>query len=59
MAERFNEERARILQGRIFPHWKVRLYQLRRVTLMLWQGEIGYLVRGLIRRLRGKGGELY
>jgi len=59
MAERFNEERARILQGRVFPRWKVRLYQFRRVVLMLGQGEIGYLVRGLFRRLQGKGGELY
>jgi glycosyltransferase involved in cell wall biosynthesis len=59
MAQRFNEERARILQGRIFPYWKIKLYQLRRVALMLGQGEFGYLLRGLLRRVQGKGEELY
>jgi glycosyltransferase involved in cell wall biosynthesis len=59
MAQRFNEERTRVLQGRIFPRWKVKLFQLRRAVLMLGQGEIGDVLRGLIRRAQGKGGELY
>ncbi len=59
MTERFGEERARILKGRIFPRWKVRLFQLRRVVLVLAQGEIGYALRGLIRRVRGKDGISY
>lgn len=59
MAQRFNEEKTQVLQGRIFPGWKIRLYQLRRVVLMLGQGGIGYVLRGLVRRAQGKGGELY
>lgn len=60
MAGQFSQERARILQGRAFPRWKVRLYQCRRAALMLVQGGgIGYLLRGLVRRAQGKGGELH
>lgn len=58
-AQRFGEENAQILQGLQFPQWKVRLYQLRRIALMLGQGNIGYVLRGLIRRMQGRGGALY
>lgn len=57
--QQFGEENSRILQGRQFPQWKVRLYQLRRIALMLGQGNIGYVLRGLIRRMQGRGGMLY
>lgn len=57
--QRFAEENSRILQGRQFPQWRVRLYQLRRIALMLGQGNIGYILRGLIRRMQGRGGMLY
>ena len=56
---RFSEENAQILQGRKLPQWQVRLYQLRRVALMLGQGNIAYVLRGLLRRMQGKHGALY
>lgn len=55
----FSEENARILQGRSLPSWRVKMFQFRRIALMLSQGDIGYVLRGLARRLQGKGGELY
>lgn len=57
--QKFVEENSKILQGRVFPRGKKRLYQLRRVALMLLQGDIVYFLRGLSRRLQGKGGDLY
>lgn len=56
---RFMEENKRILHGRTVPYWMASLYRLRRMALMLGQGNISYLVRGIIRRAQGKGGELY
>jgi glycosyltransferase involved in cell wall biosynthesis len=57
--QHFYEEKARVLQGRQLPRWQVRLYQLRRIALMLGQGDIRYALRGLVRRVRGKGGAFY
>ena len=57
--QRFSEENAQILQGRQLPQWQVRLYQLRRIALMLGQGTIAYVLRGLLRRMQGKHGALY
>ena len=59
LLQQFSDENAQILQGRCFPRWKVRLYQLRRIALTLGQGDIAYVFRGLIRRAQGKGGEMY
>jgi glycosyltransferase involved in cell wall biosynthesis len=59
MEEKFKEEWGQILQGRKFPRWKVRLYQLRRMILMLGQGEFGYVLRGLIHRVQGKSGDFF
>jgi len=57
--QRFSEENAQILEGRQLPQWQVRLYQLRRIALMLGQGNIAYVLRGLMRRMQGKHGALY
>lgn len=50
----FQKERVQILNGRTFPQWKIRLFQLRRLFLMLLQGEFGYIFRGLLRRASRK-----
>jgi glycosyltransferase involved in cell wall biosynthesis len=52
----FGEENRKILHQRELPSWKVRIYQLRRLALMLGQGKIGYALRGIIRRIKGRGG---
>lgn len=57
--QRFKEERARILAGRQLGPWQSRFWKLRRLWLMLMQGRIRYLVRGLLRHARGRGGELH
>jgi glycosyltransferase involved in cell wall biosynthesis len=47
----FVAERQRILQGRQVSPLVKRLYQFRRLLLMLGQGQINYVTRGLVRRL--------
>jgi len=59
LAPRFEEETRRILAGRTMSPWQRKLYKLRRIALMLSHGQVGYVSRGLLRHLRGKGGELY
>ena len=59
LAQRFQEENQRILAGRELPPWQKRLYKLRRLGLMLGQGQVRYVLRGLLRHARGQGGELY
>ena len=59
MMHKFKEEWDQILKGRKIPLWKVRLYQLRRMILMLCKGEFKYVFNGLIDRIRGKSGEMY
>jgi glycosyltransferase involved in cell wall biosynthesis len=59
LAQRFLEENQQILAGRQMPQWQKRLYRLRRLALMLRQGRIDYVLRGLLRHARGQGGELY
>ena len=59
LAPRFQEENQLILAGREMPIWKKRVYQLRRLALMLSQGQIGYVLRGLLRQARGQRGALY
>lgn len=58
-AERFNEEKTRVIKGRELSAWKIRLYKLRRLTLMLGRGQLNYIFRGIWRHARGRGGELY
>lgn len=58
-AQRFQEETRRILAGRVMPSWQKKLYKLRRLILMLADGRIGYILRGVSRHARGQGGELY
>lgn len=58
-AQRFREERQKILAGRELPLWQKKLYKLRRLALMLRQGRVAYVARGLLRHARGQGGELY
>ena len=59
LTSRFQDENQRILAGRAMPGWKKRLYQFRRLALMLGQGQIGYVMRGLLRQARGQRGALY
>lgn len=57
-AECFKDEQSKILAGRVMPAWQKKLYKLRRMVLMLGAGRIGYVLRGVSRHARGKGGEL-
>ncbi len=59
LAHRFQEEHERILTGRKFPSWQKMLYKLRRLALMLGQGQLAYALRGLSRRAHGQGGKMY
>jgi len=59
LAQRFQEERQRILAGRVMSSWEKKFYTLRRMALMLSRGQVGYVWRGLLRHARGEGGELY
>ena len=58
-AQRFLDERKKFLTGREMPLWQKKLYKLRRVVLMLRQGRVAYVIRGLLRYARGKSRELY
>lgn len=58
-AQRFQEENQRILAGREVPSWQKKLYKLRRLALMLGNGQVAYVLRGLLRHARGQGGGLY
>jgi len=55
----FVDENERILVGRTTERWKANFYRLRRLAFMVGRGDIGYVMRGLVRRAQGKGGELY
>jgi glycosyltransferase involved in cell wall biosynthesis len=48
----FEAEFQKVLDGREPSTWQVRLFQLRRMVLMLKDGEITYLLRGARKRLR-------
>ena len=52
--ERFEEEYRRILSGREPSGMVKRLYQLRRLILMLVQGNVFYILRGIGRRALGR-----
>lgn len=57
-ARMFQEENNRILMGREMPGWLKPLYRLRRLVLMLGQGQLRYVLRGISRRARRNNGEL-
>lgn len=57
-ARMFQEENDRILTGREMPSWLKPLFRLRRLVLMLGQGQLRYVLRGICRRARRHGGEL-
>ena len=59
LAQRFQEEKQRILAGREMPSWQKKLYKLRRLVLMLSHGQVAYVLRGLLRHARGQGREIY
>lgn len=54
----FQEENNRILAGREMPNLLKPLYRLRRLILMLGQGQLRYVLRGISRRARRHNGEL-
>ncbi len=58
-AEVFLQENRRILKGREIPGWKRRAYMLRRLGLMLRNGNWGYILRGMVRRARPANGAHY
>lgn len=49
--QRFFDENKIILKGRALSPWWRRFYAGRRFALMLARGQIGYLARGLVRRI--------
>lgn len=55
----FAEENRQILAGRELPHWTRRYYQARRLGQMLVRGDLGYVVRGLLRRSGAQDGMGY
>jgi glycosyltransferase involved in cell wall biosynthesis len=52
LPEQFQQEYARALDGFVAPAWMRRAYQFRRLLLMLAQGDLRYVLRGLYRRAR-------
>ncbi len=52
----FQKENQKILAGREMSSLQKMLYKLRRLFLMLAQGRLGYIIRGLWRRSLGQGG---
>lgn len=48
----FEREFQTILQGRLISAFEKKLYQLRRLVLMLIQGNFQYVLRGLVKRAR-------
>lgn len=54
---RFVEENKRIIADHWMPRWKVNLYRLRRMALLLAQGNVRYVTRGLMNRARGQSGD--
>lgn len=49
--DRCREERASVIGSRGMPRWRVALYQLRRLVLLLAQGRMIYVARGLLQRV--------
>lgn len=58
-AQRFADENALIRQGRTVGRLEKIAFQLRRLFLMLAQGDVAYALRGIARRASGRDGGLY
>jgi len=58
-ANRFLDEYREILGGREMASAFKYLYKVRRFLLMIVQGQFAYIGRGLVKRLSGRGGDLY
>jgi glycosyltransferase involved in cell wall biosynthesis len=59
LADRFITEQKQILEGRSMPEWSRVIYKLRRLCLMLGEGQYDYVFRGLRRFASGqKGGNV-
>lgn len=50
----FQAETKKILNGREIPKWQLRLFQLRRLILLLKAGEMSYVFRGVKKRILRK-----
>jgi len=50
---RYESEKRTIIGGRVMPAWKVKLFQARRLVLLLAHGHAWYVLRAFGRRLRG------
>ena len=55
----FIDEKNKILEGRTLPIWQKQFYKFRRLLLMLAQGDFRYVVRGIMRHVRGQGQDMY
>jgi len=53
-AQRFQEENQKILAGHEISLWKKRFFKLRRIILMLGNGQFRYVLRGIIYRVGGQ-----
>jgi glycosyltransferase involved in cell wall biosynthesis len=56
MTERFLSEQKQILDGRSMPEWSRAMYRLRRMCMMLGEGQFDYVFRGLRKFVTGKKG---
>jgi glycosyltransferase involved in cell wall biosynthesis len=52
LARRFQDEHRQIVAGRELSSWQKQFYKLRRLALVLGQGQVGYACRGVLRRAR-------
>jgi glycosyltransferase involved in cell wall biosynthesis len=59
LPEANRQERGLLMAGRSLDPWLVRVYQLRRLLLLLIAGDFSYVVRGLKRRLRANSGDFF
>lgn len=55
----FWEENELIISGKKIPSWFAPASKIRRFILYLLQGDISYVIRGVNRRISGRGGDLF
>ena len=58
-SEYFWKENESILSGKAIPWWLAPASKIRRLALYPLQGDFSYVVRGLSRRMSGRGGDLF
>lgn len=58
-SKRFIDERQKILANKKMTTWHKKIYRIRRLSIMLGRGQFFYVMRGLLRYMQGRGGELY